>query len=341
MTTTAVIGCGTISIVHFKAIKALSDCRLVAVCDTDPATAAAMSEWHGVPAYASHQELLAAVRPDVVHIATPHDQHVQPAIDCLAAGVNVLVEKPVAHTMSEAWRLVEAAERPGSPKIGVCFQNRYNTTSQTIHAKLRSGDLGTVLGASATVFWHRTEAYYHARPWRGLVDRGGGGVLINQAIHSLDLLQWLLGEVVDVSGFTGRLALEGVIEVEDSALLVLDHAGGARTVFAASNANATDSPVTMEIATESAELFLRHDLTISYADGRAETVAERRATSAGRAYWGVSHDLLIADFYARLADPEPFWISPREAVKSLEILTRAYSSVPAGGGDRPAVGLSG
>jgi UDP-N-acetyl-2-amino-2-deoxyglucuronate dehydrogenase len=341
MTTTAVIGCGTISIVHFKAIKALPDCQLVAVCDTDPVTAAAMSEWHGVPAYASHHELLAAVRPDVVHIATPHDQHVQPAIDCLAAGVNVLVEKPVAHTMSEAWRLVEAAERPGSPKIGVCFQNRYNTTSRTMHARLRNGDLGTVLGASATVFWHRTEAYYHARPWRGLMDRGGGGVLINQAIHSLDLLQWLLGEVVDVSGFTGRLALEGVIDVEDSALLVLDHAGGARTVFAASNANAADSPVTMEIVTEKAELFLRHDLTISYADGRTETVAERRATSAGRAYWGVSHDLLIADFYARLAEPEPFWISPREAVKSLEILTRAYSSVPTGGGDRPAVGFSG
>jgi UDP-N-acetyl-2-amino-2-deoxyglucuronate dehydrogenase len=325
MTTTAVIGCGTISIVHFESIKALPDCQLVAVCDTDPVTAAAMSERHGVPAYASHPELLAAVRPDVVHIATPHDQHVQPAIDCLAAGVNVLVEKPVAHTLTEAWRLVEAAERPGAPKIGVCFQNRYNTTSQTMYARLRSGDLGTVLGASATVFWHRPKAYYQARPWRGRADRGGGGVLINQAIHSLDLLQWLLGEVVDVQGITARLALEGVIDVEDSALLVLDHAGGIRTVFAASNANATDSPVTIEIATEKAELFLRRELSISYRDGHTETVAERRAASAGRAYWGVSHQLLIADFYARLADPEPFWISPGEAAKSLEILTRAYA----------------
>src|SRR5918998_267608 len=184
MTTAAVIGCGTISVVHFEAIEAHPDSQLVAVCDTDPDTAAGASERYGVPAFASHTELLAALRPDVVHIATPHDQHVQPAIDCLAAGVNVIIEKPVAHTVAEAWRLVEAAERPGAPKIGVCFQNRYNTTSRAIHDRLRSGDLGRVLGASATVFWHRTEAYYHARPWRGLVDRGGGGVLINQAIHS-------------------------------------------------------------------------------------------------------------------------------------------------------------
>jgi UDP-N-acetyl-2-amino-2-deoxyglucuronate dehydrogenase len=326
MTTAAVIGCGTISIVHLEAIKALPDCQLVAVCDTDPPTAAAMSDRLGVRSYASHSELLANVHPDVVHIATPHDQHVQPAIDCLTAGVNVILEKPVAHTLAEARRLVEAAERPGCPKIGVCFQNRYNVTSQTMHDRLRRGDLGTALGGSGTVFWHRPAAYYEARPWRGRRDQGGGGVLINQAIHSLDLLQWLLGEVVDVRGSITRLALDGVIDVEDSALLLLEHAGGARTVFAASNANVTDSPVTVEIVTEKAEMFLRGDLSIRYPDGHTETVQERRATSVGRAYWGTSHSLLIADFYARLADPEPFWISPREAAKSLEILARANAS---------------
>ena len=324
MTTAAVIGCGDVSIVHFEAIETLADAQLVAVCDVDPDAAARASERYGVPSFASHAELLAAIRPDVVHVTTPHDQHVQPAIDSLAAGVNVLVEKPVAHTRREAERLMAAAEHPGAPKIAVCFQNRYNATSQAMAALLASGELGAVLGGSATVCWNRPPAYYQSRPWRGQVDRSGGGVLINQAIHSLDLLQWLLGEVSAVRGQASRLAL-GDLEIEDTAQIVLDHEGGARSVFFATNANAVDSPVTCEIVTEAAELFLRRDLTVRYADGRVEVVEERKAASGGRAYWGVSHGLLIADFYARLDEPRPFWISPREAAKSLDILSRVYA----------------
>ena len=325
MTTAAVIGCGDVSVVHFDAIQALPDAELVAVCDVDPAAAARAAERYAVPSFTGHAELLAALRPDVVHISTPHDQHVPPALDCLAAGVSVVVEKPVAHTRSEADRLVAAAEQPGAPKIGVCFQNRYNATSRAMADLLASGQLGSVLGGSATVCWHRPPAYYQSRPWRGQVDRSGGGVLINQAIHSVDLLQWLLGEVREVRGRASRLALDGV-DIEDTAHLVLDHDGGARSVFFATNANATDSPVTLEIVTEGAELFLRRDLTVRYADGRVEVVEERQAASSGRTYWGVSHQALIADFYARLADPEPFWISPREAAKSLDILSRVYAS---------------
>ena len=325
MTTAAVIGCGDVSIVHFEAIETLAEGNLVAVCDIDPVTAARASDRYGVPAFASHGELLAGLRPDVVHITTPHDQHVQPAIDCLAAGVNVIVEKPVAHALADAERLVAAAELPGAPKIGVCFQNRYNATSQAAAALLMSGQLGRVIGGSAAVCWHRPQAYYQARPWRGQLTRSGGGVLINQAIHSLDLLQWLLGEVTEVSGYAGRLAPGSVIGVEDTAQIVLDHIGGARSVFSATNANATDSPVTLEIVTERAELFVRRDLTVRYSDGRVEVVEERRVATSGRAYWGASHAQLIADFYARLVEPEPFWISPREAMKSLEILTMVYA----------------
>lgn len=326
MRTAAVIGCGDVSVVHLEAIEALADSQLVAVCDVDPAAAARAAERYGVPRFANHAELLAEVQPDVVHIATPHDQHVQPAIDALAAGVHVMVEKPVAHTCSEAERLVAAAERPGAPKIGVCLQNRYNATSQVAAALLAGGQLGAVVGAFATVAWHRAPAYYRARPWRGQLDRSGGGALINQAIHTVDLLQWLLGEACEVRGHASRLALGDVVDVEDTAHVVLDHVGGARSVLFATNANATDSPVTCEIVTEGAELFLRRDLTVRHADGRVEVIEERRAASSGRAYWGVSHQQLIADFYARIPEPEPFWISPREAAKSLEILSRVYAS---------------
>ena len=174
------------------------------------------------------------------------------------------------------------------------------------------------------MLWHRDPAYYRARPWRGRARDSGGGVLINQAIHTLDLMEWLLGDVVRARGHTGRYALDGVVDVEDTAHAMLDHAGGARSVVFATVANVTDSPVTIEIVTERAVLLIRGDLTVSYADGRTEVVAERRASTGGRAYWGASHQLLIADFYRTLADPEPFWIGPREGARSLRLVHQIY-----------------
>ena len=105
----------------------------------------------------------------------------------------------------------------------------------------------------------------------------------------------------------------------------MEHSGGARSVLFATNAYVLDAPVTVEIVTEQAVLTIRGDLSIAWANGRVETVTERRAASGGRGYWGVSHRLLIADFYARLDEAEPFWISPREGTKSLRLLDAVYA----------------
>lgn len=319
----AVIGCGDISVVHFAAIAGLPDAELVAVCDTDPERRAAASVAHGVPGYATHLELFDVAKPDVVHICTPHHQHAPIAIDALARGINVIMEKPLAHTREEGARVVEAAER-GNAKIAVCFQNRYNLPVQAAHDLLTSGELGSVLGASATVMWHRNAAYYESRPWRGRWATGGGGLLMNQAIHTLDLLQWLVGPVTEVRGNASTRALDGVIEVEDTAELTLTHEGGARSVFYATLANAVNAPITVDIVAERGTLSLRGDLTVTHADGRVDVVKEREIAAGGRAYWGISHELLIQDFYARLDDDEPFWIDPIEAQKTLEIIQDVY-----------------
>lgn len=324
VTRAAVIGCGDVSVVHLRAIDQLAGARLVAVCDADPATAAAAAEAGGVEGFTDHRELLASVRPDVVHIATPHHQHVQVAVDCLEAGVHVVLEKPVAHTVAEAERLVAAAARHPDVKIAICFQNRYNAAVREARRLVESGELGTVRGAAATVLWHRTPEYYAKRPWRGQRALSGGGVLINQAIHTLDLLQWLLGDVTSVAGQVGTNELHGVVDVEDTAQLVLHHGDARRSVLFATTAHVTDSAVTVEVVAEHATLQIRGDLTVTWADGRVETVAERRADTGGRSYWGVSHDLLIAHFYAQLASPEPFWISPAEGTKASRVLDGLY-----------------
>jgi predicted dehydrogenase len=225
----AVIGCGDVSTVHFEAVVKLDGAELVGVCDPHPERLAAAAELYGVPGFADHQSLLDAVRPEVVHICTPHNQHASIAADCLERGVNIIVEKPLAHTLAEGRRLVEAASR-GNAKIAVCFQNRYNATSQAMHSLLAGGELGAVLGAAASVMWHRSPDYYRGRPWRGSWEGGGGGLLMNQAIHTVDLLQWLVGDVIEVRGNAATRFLGGTIEVEDTAEFVAKHAGGARSV---------------------------------------------------------------------------------------------------------------
>ncbi|MCQ9162890.1 MULTISPECIES: Gfo/Idh/MocA family protein [unclassified Arthrobacter] len=328
----AVIGCGDVATVHFEAIAALGDAELVAVCDSDPERLALAEGAHGVPGYSDHVRMLEEVRPDVVHVCTPHHQHADPAIAALGRGINVISEKPLASTLADALRLAAAAA--ASPaRIGICFQNRYNAAVQALHGRLSSGEFGAVLGGSGTVMWHRDAAYYASRPWRGTWAGGGGGLLMNQAIHTLDLLQWLMGEVAGVAGHAATHALADAIEVEDTAELVLTHTGGARSVFYATLANTVNAPVTVDIVTEKADFHLRGDLTITHGDGRVEVVRERRAASGGRDYWGVSHQLYIADFYAQLGQDGPFWIDPQEALKTLRIIKDVYAqSYP----DRPA-----
>jgi UDP-N-acetyl-2-amino-2-deoxyglucuronate dehydrogenase len=330
MPTAAVVGCGDVSIVHFGAIERLAGVELVGVCDVDPAAAAHAHERWGVAAFRDHQALLAALRPDVVHVCTPHDQHAPVVIDCLESGIAVIVEKPLAATMSEAEKIITAAAEQPQIKIGVCLQNRYNATIQAIRAQLDTGQLGKVLGGHGTVMWHRTATYYTSRPWRGRIANSGGGVLINQAIHTLDLLQWLLGDVSAVDGHASRSRTAPGVDVEDTATLMLDHTSGAHSMLVATTANVVDSPVTLEIDTEHATFFVRGDLTVRHADGRVEVVRERSALSEGRGYWGVSHQLLIEDFYDRLKDPQPFWLSPLEAAKSQRIIEQVYTGSYAG-----------
>jgi predicted dehydrogenase len=318
----AIIGCGDISALHLAAIATVPGAELVAVCDIDEGRLSAASTGNDVPGFSDHLSLFDEIQPDVVHICTPHSTHAAIAVDALERGIHVVLEKPVAHTRDEAARLVRAAENSGA-KISICFQNRYNAPVAAAHAALSSGTLGRILGASATVLWHRTAAYYLDRPWRGRWSTGGGGLLMNQAIHTVDLVQWLVGPVASVRGSASTRYLDDVIEVEDTAEMVLLHDNGARSVFYATLAHAANAPVDIEIVTEKATLHLRGDLTITHADGRVETVAETAATGE-RAYWGVSHELLIQDFYSSLADAGAFWIDPLAARASFDIIQDVY-----------------
>ncbi|MBB1494853.1 Gfo/Idh/MocA family oxidoreductase [Propioniciclava sp. MC1595] len=326
----AIVGWGDVAIIHHEAIVCIEGVDLVGVVDTDAERREAATAALGVPAFASVAELVDAVAPDVVHITTPHHQHITPTLEALERGVHVIQEKPLAASIEDGQRLVDVMARREaqgltSPKVGICFQNRYNVASQELRRLLDSGELGAVHGAYASVVWTRTADYYKAKPWRGSREESGGGLLINQAIHTLDLVQWFMGDVVDVAGHVATHRFGDVSEVEDTAEMLLTHASGLKTAFYATLTAPQHRPVELELDCDNAYVSLRNGLSVTWKDGRGtDRYEERQAPSGGRSYWGVSHELLVRDFYAKVDDPEPFWISPAEAMKSLQILKATY-----------------
>lgn len=330
MRNAALVGCGDVATVHWEAIAALGDelgLHLVAVVDSNPDAARSFSTLTGARAYGSLTELLATETVDVVHITTPHDQHIDLALEALSAGVHVILEKPLAHEVADAQRLVEyLGTHPDAPKIGVCFQNRYNVSSQELRRLIDSGELGGINGAYASVVWTRTPGYYTLKPWRGQKVRSGGGLLMNQAIHTLDLLQWFLGPATEVKGMVSTDKYADVVDVEDTAHAYLNHRSGVNTSFYGTLTNSRHRHVEIELDCEHALVELRDGLRVTWHDGRVDNYTERVQETEGRSYWGVSHELLIRDFYERLDDPEPFWIGPVEAMTSLGMAKAIYSS---------------
>ena len=326
----AVVGCGDIAAVHLAAIGESGE-ELVGVCDIDEGRRAAAAVHGNCPAFPDLAAMLDAATPDVVHVCTPHHRHADLAAQCLARNVSVLLEKPVAHTLDDGERLAVLAE-DSAAVLGVCFQNRYNDTARTVRELLDGGGLGRILGGRASGDWFRDAAYYVRRDWRGRWATAGGGVLMNQAIHTLDLLQWFLGPVIDVRGTVATLALSDVIEVEDTAALRMRHRTAAGdvvgSVFSATNGHFENAPAAIEIVTEHARLRLAADLTVTHDDGRTEVVHPAAVASGDRAYWGASHGLLIEDFYRHVRAGKRFWIDAPAALESLRVIQAAYDQCP-------------
>jgi UDP-N-acetyl-2-amino-2-deoxyglucuronate dehydrogenase len=325
-----VVGCGDISVMHLNAILAAApsgEVELVGVCDVDATRRADAAARAGCPGFADLTTLLDAVAPDVVHLCTPHHRHADLAEQCLARDVSVLLEKPLAHTTAAGERLAAAADSSRG-LLGVCFQNRYNDTARRLRDLLDTGELGRVLGARASVTWFRDAAYYARRDWRGRWATAGGGVLMNQAIHTLDLLSWYLGPVTDVRGTVATLALPDAIEVEDTAALRMHHRTAARdaatSTLHATNGHVEDSPVAIEIRTERARARLETDLTVTHDDGRVEVFRPAAVASGEKAYWGTSHALLIEDFHRHVRAGKHFWIDAATGLETLRVIQTVY-----------------
>ncbi len=308
----AVVGYGVIGKHHAKLLSQMG--YLCAVCDIDSAALAGLD---GVKLYCDYIEMLDHEKPDAVHICTPHYLHADMIIAALERNVNVLCEKPLCICEEDIGRIIEA-EKKSRAMLGVCHQNRYNLANLYVKEYLKDKEIE---GGVGQVSWHRDAEYYRSGDWRGKWESEGGGVLINQALHTLDLMIWFCGMPDSISASTSNLTLDGVIEVEDTVAICAKGERGFN--FYASNGSAVDLPVeiTLKVSGDTVKLMPKYAVV-----GGEILKFENTAPKGIKSCYGSGHGALFADFYDCVMSGRKFEIDGTEASKVIRVILAAYKS---------------
>ncbi|NLX82390.1 MAG: Gfo/Idh/MocA family oxidoreductase [Clostridiales bacterium] len=324
----AIIGCGRIAPIHADALRQTPIAKLIACADIHLHTAEAFAAQYAIKPYTDYKVMIQEIQPEVIHICTPHHLHVEMAEYALCRGIHVLMEKPAAISRAGFLTLINA-EQISKARIGICFQNRYNASIQRLKELIENQEAGAVLGARCVLTWQRDVDYY-SDDWHGKQATEGGGVLMNQAIHTMDLLVHLLGAPCEVQAAMHNRHLQGVIEVEDT-LEAYIRFGQSPALFYASLAYCTDAPVLLEVVCEKATYQLQGEqLTIISAKGQPITTDYTVRLENGMSYWGTSHRLLIQDFYRALNEGTPFPITPSSIIDTMNLVYGCYDSARSG-----------
>lgn len=325
-----IIGCGNIHPLHAYSVRALENAELVAVCDERKERAEKTAEIFSCRVYTDWKEMVLSPDIDVIHICTPHYLHAPMAIFALENGKDVLTEKPMAIRMEDAVAMNEAAKKHGR-SLGVIFQNRWNPGSRLAKEAMESGRLGKVKSARCNLYWNRPDSYYAADAWRGTWAEEGGGVIINQAIHTVDMLRWLLDSPIDYVEAVLENRRHPAIEVEDMAEGIIAYKNGVLTSFHLVNYHGCDEHITIDICCENGKIHMEASkATVTYFDG--ETLEadndpnEKVPFAPEKNYWGIGHYKQIADFYDSLVKGEAPFVNGEEAIKTQELVSAIYAA---------------
>lgn len=318
-----IIGLGDISAIHLNTIEANSNVALVAACDIDNAM---QTKVPNAQFFTNFENMLKEVDLDCVHICLPHHLHVSATTACVERGIHVLQEKPLSINAKEGLKLIQLEQKYPDTKICVCFQNRFNETFQTLKQIVQSKKFGEIIGIKGIVTWFRPESYYTDKPWRGKLDTAGGGVLINQAIHTLDLMQLLCGPVDTIKGNVSQL-LDYQIEVEDTASAHINFKNGANGMFFATNANFGNSSIELQVIFENEKFTIKDNiLTRVNKEGYKIHIIEDKKLPGTKSYYGPSHGTLINQFYDSIYNHTKNYIHVKDALPSIAIIDAIQKS---------------
>ena len=311
----AIIGYGVIGRVHAKVIPNYAE--LIAICDINEEVFKD-DKCPRVAHYTDWKKMLDEVRPDAVHICTPHYLHAEMVIEALGRGINVLCEKPLCIREEDIGRILEA-EKNSTAQLGVCQQNRYNASNAAIKKYIEGKKVEVGVGQ---VSWHRDAAYYASGAWRGKWDTEGGGVLINQSLHTLDLMQWFCGMPDELSATVANHTLKESIEVEDTAAILCRGEAGNFNFFATIGTS-RDCPIdiTLKVGDEWIKIMPKYTVI-----GDKLMKYEDIGPVWGKACYGSGHDALVGDWYDCLGSGRKFPIDGNEGAKVIRLILAAYKS---------------
>ncbi|OON99190.1 MAG: hypothetical protein ATN35_01855 [Epulopiscium sp. Nele67-Bin004] len=315
----AIIGMGTISGIHKNAIDKSEYAELTAVCDTDSSKAV-----DGVNFYTDIDEMLDNENLDCVHICLPHYLHYSTILKCADKKINVFVEKPLTLNYEEAEKLFGLDKKEGV-KIGVCFQNRYNNTVQKLRELIKDIPKDEFLGSKGIVTWKRDMSYYDEAPWRGKMELSGGGVMINQSIHTIDLLSYLGGDFESVYADIDNFTLPD-IDVEDSVMANFDYKNSAaNSVFFATIGYCANSNVELEFVFKD-EIYKISDNKLYSCKNEPVLICEDQTLEGSKHYYGASHITAIESFYKSIINDTDDYVSMKEGAYSLKLIENIVKS---------------
>ncbi len=343
---TGIVGCGKVADLHAAGLIESEKSRFTAVCDLDIARARAFADKYGVDAFSSVEEMVKAGGVEMVTIATPHPVHAVATVAALDAGAHVLVEKPMASSLEDCDRMIAAARKAGK-KLGMVSQRRLYEPVMRVKNAIDAGKIGKPVLAVLTMLGWRDEGYYASDPWRGTWKGEGGGVLVNQAPHQIDILQWYMGEIESLYGVWSNLN-HPYIEVEDTALAVIRFKSGALGNIVVSNSQNPalygkvhvhgENGASVGVQTDGGAMFIAGMSSITeppYNDlwtvpgeeanletWRAEITEIFERNDPMKRY----HRLQIEDFLDAITDDRAPLVPGEEGRKTVEIFTAIYRS---------------
>ncbi|HTY45753.1 MAG TPA: Gfo/Idh/MocA family oxidoreductase [Patescibacteria group bacterium] len=329
------VGCGNIFPVHAQSLINIPNIEIRAVCDIKAERARRAARQYRCRAYTQYAQMLESETLDAVHILTPHYLHPSMSMQAMQKKINVLTEKPVSIDPRDAEKMIDASRR-NKVALGVVFQNRYNPGSRLVKKYLDNGRLGKVKAARLVLAYHKPDAYYSRSDWKGTLSKEGGGVLIDQAIHFVDVLLWLIRDRPDyVEAHTAR-RLHSAIEVEDLAEGVIHFKKGAYICFYLINFYSYDADPEIEIDCQKGRAHIVKDSArIRLYNGTAVAAQPDpkdyiRYGKNHKDYWGFCHRVQIKEFYRALQQGRQPEIDGTEGLKTQKAVWAIYQSARTG-----------
>jgi len=327
-----VIGCGMIGPTHAEAIVAIAGARLVCCCDLDEEKAKTLAEKHGGDYTTSMGELLTRDDIQAVSICTPSGMHSDHAIKAAEAGKHILCEKPLDITLRAIDEMIQAAAE-NSVKLAAVFQNRTNPDSIKVREAVRDGKLGKLVLGDCYQKFFRAHTYYASSGWRATWELDGGGCLMNQGVHGIDLIQWVMGKVARVNAHCRRLTRN--IAVEDSGVALVEYVNGALGVLEGTTSISPGTGTRLEISGNDGTIILDNGKIVTWDIEGEESVqaeAEGRGTASDpTALSTIGHQAHVEDLCAAIREDRPPAISGEEARHAVEIIKAIYLSSREGG----------